>query len=447
MNKSAFIIFSGVSLVTGIIALLLKNAGIELSIFVMLIISVCIGIVAAIAYAKRVKSLIKQIISDAKNLLQIYNLPYSPSPGMDDIMYISKQIIVKAKESENQLNKSIEDIKKIMDTIEIGILVVNKRGNVVYANDYIKNFASLGRDLTGMYFLDIIRSYEAEALFNTAISENKPLQKDILLLAPEEKKFSLRIKNIEYCTQEQCYLMTLKDITRLKQIEMIRQDFITNASHELKTPLTSIIGYIEALKENYNKDFVDIVYNNAKRMQRIVDDMIMLSKAERGANELNLKEVNITEVIKEIQSLLSNEIEKMKLKFIINIPDEYDTIYADREALFHILLNLIDNAVKYNKERGEVSVCASERGDQIEIAVRDTGSGIPSNELNRIFERFYTVDKARSRALGGTGLGLSIVKHFVLAHNGKIWVDSELNKGSAFHFTMPRKEIKAPDGI
>jgi two-component system phosphate regulon sensor histidine kinase PhoR len=238
--------------------------------------------------------------------------------------------------------------------------------------------------------------------------------------------------------------MTLRDITRLKQIEAIRQDFITNASHELKTPLTSIIGYTEALKENYNKEFVEIIYKNAKRMQKIVDDMLILSKADRGPADLNLKEVSLTDVINEVRSLLNNDIERQHQRFIINIPDELDIVYADKEALFHILLNLIDNAVKYNKERGEVSVSASERGDQIEIVVRDTGSGIPSNEIDRIFERFYTVDRARSRALGGTGLGLSIVKHFVLAHNGKIWVESELNKGSAFHFTLPKKITISP---
>jgi len=444
MNKSAFVIFAGISLITGLVVLLLKHSGIELSIFIIICVAILVGIIAAVVYAKRVKTLIKQIVFDAKHYLQLYNLPYSSSPGMDDILSVAKLIIAKAKESEAQLNRSINDIMKIMDTVEIGILVVNRRGNVVYANEYMKKFASLGRDLTGIYFLDIIRSYEAEALFNAATSGKQSVQKDISLFMPEERKFSLRIKSIDYCTQEQCYLMTLRDITRLKQIEAIRQDFITNASHELKTPLTSIIGYTEALKENYNKEFVEIIYKNAKRMQKIVDDMLILSKADRGPADLNLKEVSLTDVINEVRSLLNNDIERQHQRFIINIPDELDIVYADKEALFHILLNLIDNAVKYNKERGEVSVSASERGDQIEIVVRDTGSGIPSNEIDRIFERFYTVDRARSRALGGTGLGLSIVKHFVLAHNGKIWVESELNKGSAFHFTLPKKITISP---
>jgi two-component system phosphate regulon sensor histidine kinase PhoR len=440
MNKSAFIIFTAISLLTGAAVLFVKNAGIELSIFIILLISIFIGFLAAVVYAKRVKALIKQMIASARNNLQIYNLPYSSSPGMDDISSVIQLIISKAKESEKQLNRNIDDIKKIMDAIDIGILVVNRHGSIAYANEYMQRFAALGKDLTGIYFLDIIRSYEGEALFNAVVSGSQSGQKDISLFTPEEKKFSLRMKHIEYCTHEQCYLMTLKDITRLRQSDIIRQDFITNASHELKTPLTSIIGYVEALKENYNKEFIDIVYKNAKRMQRIVDDMLVLSKADRGSSEFNTKEVSITDVVNEIQLLLNNDIERMHQKFIVNIPDELDIVYADREALFDILLNLIDNAIKYNNERGEISVSAYEKDKEIEIVVRDTGSGIPSNELDRIFERFYTVDKARSRALGGTGLGLSIVKHFVLAHNGKIWVESELNKGSAFHFTIPKKK-------
>ncbi len=439
MNKPAFLIFSVLSLTTGIAALLFERAGIELSVFVIVLMALFTGIIAAIVYAKRVKRLIKQIIASAKSNLQVYNLPYSSTPGMDDIESVVKLIITKAKDSEEQLSRNINDIKQIMDSVDIGILVVNRHGSIVYANEYMKRFSSLGKDLSGIYFLDIIRSYEAEAMFNTVVAGTTPNQKDISLFTPGEKKFSLRMKQIAYCTPETCYLMTLRDITRLTQAEAVRQDFITNASHELKTPLTSVIGYLEALQENYNKEFADRAHKNAKRMQRIVDDMLVLSRADRGAAEFTLRDVSITDVIAEIQPLLSNEIERMHQTFTVTIPESADAVYADREALFHILLNLIDNAVKYTGENGTITVTAGVRDTGTEITVQDTGAGIPSNELDRIFERFYTVDKARSRALGGTGLGLSIVRHFVLAHNGKVWVESTLNKGSTFHFTIPKK--------
>lgn len=440
MNKSAFLIFTGLSLLTGIAAVLIERAGIELSLFILVLIALGIGIGAAVVYAKRVKSLIKQIVVPARSDLQIYNLPYASAPGMDDIESIARLIITKTKESEEQLKRNIDDIRQILDIVDIGILVVNRHGRIVYANEYMKRFASLGRDLTGIYFLDVIRSYEAESMFNAVVAGTGENQKDISLFTPGEKKFSLGMKQTAYCTPEACYLMTLRDITRLTQAEVIRQDFITNASHELKTPLTSIIGYLEALQENYNKEFVAIAHKNAKRMQRIVDDMLILSRADRGAAEFTLRNVSISDVIAEIQLLLGNELERMHQRFTISIPDNADIVYADREALFHILLNLIDNAVKYNNEQGSVAVSVLDRDTETEIMVQDSGAGIPSNELDRIFERFYTVDKARSRALGGTGLGLSIVRHFVLAHNGRVWVESTLNKGSCFHFTIPKKK-------
>lgn len=440
MNKSAFLIFSLLSLLTGLIVLLAGRAGIELSIFIILLVSVFIGVIAAGLYAKRIKILLKHISASAKDDIGIYNLPFSSSPGMDDISSVTRLLITKVRESFDALHRNIDDTRKIIDGVDIGILVINKHGNVIYANRYIKEYSGISKDITGMYFLDIVRSYEAEALFNSVLSGTVFEQKEISLFTPDERKFNLRVSQIEYCTSDKCYLLTLKDITRLKQIEQIRQDFITNASHELKTPLTSIIGYLEALKDDYNKDFIDTAYKNAKRMHRIVEDMLVLSKADRGASELNIRDVSLSDIIGEIQALLDNEITKKHQKFTVNIPGTVDVVYGDREALFHIFLNLIDNAVKYSDQNKEISVSAALKDKEVEIVVKDNGTGIPSNEFGRIFERFYTVDKARSRELGGTGLGLSIVRHFVLAHHGRVWVESELNKGSIFHFTIPAKK-------
>jgi len=439
MNKSAFLVFFVLSLLTGIIVLIVEKMGVELSLFIILTVSLFIGIGAAVLYARRVRMLLKEIVISAKDHLEIYNLLFSSYPGMDDISSVVKLLITKVREHADELSHNIDDIKKIMDAVDMGILVVNKHGNVVYANKYIREFTALGDDITGIYFLDILRSYEAEELFNTVLSGSPAERKEISLLMPEERNFNLRISKIEYCIQDQCYLFTIREITRLKQIEHVRQDFITNASHELKTPLTSIIGYLEALKEEHNKEFINIAYKNANRMQRIVDDMLVLSKADRGIAELNIRNVVLSDVVNDTLTLLNNEISKKHHKFIINIPENANVVYADKEALFHIILNLADNAVKYSDENKEISISSTICSDsEIEIIVKDTGYGIPSNELDRIFERFYTVDKARSRELGGTGLGLSIVRHFVLAHNGRIWAESELGKGSAFHFTIPR---------
>ncbi|MCL4557409.1 MAG: ATP-binding protein [Deltaproteobacteria bacterium] len=444
MNKLAFLVFSVSFMLTGVIVLLVERGGMELSVSIVLIVSVCMGAVAAWFYGGRVRALLKHIAGAARSELGVYSLPFSSSPGMNDVSSVVKLLIVKARESCDALGRNIEDTRRIIDAVDIGLLVINRRGNVVYANRYIREFAGIGTDITGMYFLDIVRSYEAEALFNSVLSGGPSRQKEISLFAPDERRFSLSIDRIDYCASDRCYLLTLKDITKLRQMEEIRQDFITNASHELKTPLTSIIGYLEALRDGYNRGFIDTAYNNAKRMHRIVEDMLVLSKADRGPSELNMRDVSLLDIVGEVQTLLNNEIAKKRQRLTVDIPGGADIVYGDREALFHVLLNLVDNAVKYSDQDGEIGVRAVLRDREVEVSVHDSGYGIPSNELDRIFERFYTVDKARSRELGGTGLGLSIVRHFVLAHNGRIWVESELNKGSVFRFTIPVKRSPPP---
>ncbi len=438
MNKAAFTIFFALSLVTGAVVTLIGRANTGITVLFIIAISLITGIAAGVVHARRVRALLRRLDASARDELQIYNLPYPPAPGMDDLLSTAVLTIKKAKTSAEQAGRLTDNIKKIMDSLDIGVLVVNGRGIVVYANNYIKGFSQFGKDISGIYFMDVVRSYEVEALFNGALTASVPGRKSVTLFIPDERKFDVTVAAMEYAPCDRCYLMTLKDITGLNKIETIRQDFITNASHELKTPLTSIIGYLEALKEDYRKEFADTAYKNAKRMQRIVDDMLTLSRADRGASEFTMRQVSISETVDEVYALIRAEVEKKHQTFAVNIPEGSDVVHADRDALFHILMNLIDNAVKYSDEGKAVAVVAADTGDQVEIAVRDNGRGIPSNELDRIFERFYTVDKARSRELGGTGLGLSIVRHFVLAHGGRVWVESELNKGSAFHFTIPK---------
>ncbi len=440
MNKKAFITFSAAFFtIAFIVFILTKRLGIDIDIFIVLVFSLLAAFISSKIYASTIKSLLKHIVLVSQKELQIYNLVYPSSPGMDDVKSVILQLMQKAKEQIQSFYKDMNVIKNMIDKVDIGILVVNRHGKVMYANRCIKDIGALGSDTTDIYFFDMIRSYEVSNLFNEVLSDLKTRQSEISIFAPHEMNFQFTISNIDYCGSEQCFLFTLKEITKLKQIEQIRQDFITNASHELKTPLTSIIGYLEALKDDYNKQFIDIAHKNARRMQRIVDDMLILSKADRGPSDLNMKHIGLSEIINEVKSLLNKELENRHQMLSINVHENADVVYADKEAMFHIFLNLMDNAVKYSRENDRIDVEVEGNDKGVEVIVKDTGIGIPSNELDRIFERFYTVDKTRSRELGGTGLGLSIVKHFVLAHNGRIWVESTLNKGSAFHFTIPGK--------
>jgi two-component system phosphate regulon sensor histidine kinase PhoR len=233
----------------------------------------------------------------------------------------------------------------------------------------------------------------------------------------------------------------LRDLTETERVEKTRRDFIANVSHELRTPLTSIQGYAETLldgspENNHSREFLDIIRKNASRMSRLTEDLLTLARVESGEQRFDVQPVVpgelLHEAIESFEKLArANGVE---LRVEDSAPEP---VNADREAIHQVFSNLIDNALKYSASGGQLVLGArpAERG--VEFYVRDFGGGIPSEHLPRLFERFYRVDKARSRESGGTGLGLAIAKHIVLAHEGTIRAESELNHGSVFLFTLP----------
>ncbi|HMH00434.1 MAG TPA: ATP-binding protein [Terriglobales bacterium] len=233
----------------------------------------------------------------------------------------------------------------------------------------------------------------------------------------------------------------LRDLTETERIEKTRRDFIANVSHELRTPLTSIQGYAETLldsgcEENHLPEFLEIIRKNAARMSRLTEDLLTLARVESGEQRFDPQPVAPAELLHDALE----SFRKIAQAQGIELMAENGTtplVNADREAIHQVLSNLIDNAMKYGANGGRVVVGARSAGGAVEFYVRDFGPGIPSEHLPRLFERFYRVDKARSRESGGTGLGLAIAKHIVLAHGGSIWAQSELNHGSTFSFTLP----------
>jgi two-component system, OmpR family, phosphate regulon sensor histidine kinase PhoR len=233
----------------------------------------------------------------------------------------------------------------------------------------------------------------------------------------------------------------LRDLTETERIEKTRRDFIANVSHELRTPLTSIQGYAETLldsgcEKNHLPEFLEIIRKNAARMSRLTEDLLTLARVESGEQRFDPQPVAPAELLHDALE----SFRKIAQAQGIELMAENGTtplVNADREAIHQVLSNLIDNAMKYGANGGRVVVGARSAGGAVEFYVRDFGPGIPSEHLPRLFERFYRVDKARSRESGGTGLGLAIAKHIVLAHGGSIWAQSELNHGSTFSFTLP----------
>jgi two-component system phosphate regulon sensor histidine kinase PhoR len=229
----------------------------------------------------------------------------------------------------------------------------------------------------------------------------------------------------------------------LEKLERVRKDFVINVSHELRTPLASIQGYTETLIDgalndpDHNMRFLGIIRHNAERLARLTEDLLTLSRVEQKRQKFEFDYHSVNALIHDACELVGPMARKSYLQVVEEPAAENAVVYCDSEAVSQILSNLLDNAIKYTPAGGTVTVGAKEQGNMMEFFVRDTGAGIPEEELPRLFERFYRVDKARSRELGGTGLGLSIVKHLVAAHNGAARVESVIQKGSTFFFTLP----------
>ena len=238
--------------------------------------------------------------------------------------------------------------------------------------------------------------------------------------------------------------MVLHDITELRRLEQVRTEFVANVSHELRTPLTAIHGYLETLLDGaleepeHARKFLEIVFRHTERLGRLTDDLTDLSNIELGRISLHLEPTAVAEVADSVLAIIAPRASAGQVMVEVKLPADLPDVVADRHRLAQILINLVDNAVKYTPKGGRVWLEGRvlEPG-VVELAVCDTGTGIPKADLPRLTERFYRVDKARSRELGGTGLGLAIVKHLVLAHGGEFSIDSELWKGTTARFTLP----------
>ena len=237
-----------------------------------------------------------------------------------------------------------------------------------------------------------------------------------------------------------------REHAELEKVERIRKDFVINVSHELRTPLASIQGYTETLiggalhDTEHNMRFLRIIRHNAERLARLTEDLLTLSRIEQKRQKFEFEAHRVDDLLRDAVELMAPVAEKSRIRIAEEPAGAEAEVWCDSEAVSQILSNLLDNALKYTPPGGLITVGGREAGAFFEMYVRDTGTGIPAEDLPRLFERFYRVDKARSRELGGTGLGLAIVKHLVAAHNGSARVESRINEGSTFYFTLPKTE-------
>ena len=347
------------------------------------------------------------------------------------------------KSSENFEVHSLLDAT--MTSMREGLLVVDKDMRVVASNPAARKlFNPAVRSLTSQRLTELTRN---PAIYSAFLDGLKGVERSGIKVethGPERQIFDLRVVPIgsNNGSGAQGALGVFFDITRTERLELVRQEFLSNVSHELRTPLTSIIAFVETLETGALDDsescqrFLSIIRKNASRMQGLIDDILELTAIEGGNVQLRAAPVELHELVQEICASLDAKAAAHSVRLENKVGTEV-MVHADARRLEQMLTNLIDNAIKFSREHGTV-VISHEPGTRDRILVHDNGDGIPAQHLERLFERFYRVDRARSRDMGGTGLGLAIVKHLALLHGGEVTVTSELGKGSTFTIHLPK---------
>jgi two-component system phosphate regulon sensor histidine kinase PhoR len=340
-----------------------------------------------------------------------------------------------------ELSGSQNKLKAILSSMNEGVVAVDDRENIMLFNSAAENFLALKeKDVMGRNFIERIRHPEIIEAIRSAMSGNKIIEKQTLILSPQKKSVLIAVNRMEGGGA----VAVLNDITRMKQLEDLRSEFTANVSHELKTPLTAIKASAETLlegaiddKEN-NIKFIQQINRHAERLSFLIDDILELSSLEGKKRPDSAKAVEILGVIDQAMESLSAKIREKKISTSVKLHSSSLKVLCDQEQILRVFINLLDNAIKYNNPGGSVKITSVDEGGHMRFILEDTGIGIEEKHLPRLFERFYTVDRARSREMGGTGLGLAIAKHIVELNGGHISVSSRPGKGSVFSFTLKK---------
>jgi two-component system phosphate regulon sensor histidine kinase PhoR len=353
--------------------------------------------------------------------------------NLEDFQRKQQQTTVDAKAQQQVLFNSMLE----------GLLLLDRTKRIYLANRAFKNLFGIKGELRGKTIMEALRVHELADLVERIEGSGEVFDYELKLPELSERWLQVNAAAIfNSAGEREGTILVFHDLTRLKQLERTREEFVANVSHELRTPLSLIKGYVETLLDGARNQpevlerFLKIIERNAQRLDLLIQDLLTISALESGRIKLNLQKVDLHALTDKIFNDLKPPAENKNVLLVNELPQLSAT--GDVNRLEQVLANLMDNAIKYGRAQGKVVVGGKKLDDgQIEIFVRDDGPGIPPESLSRVFERFYRVDKARSREQGGTGLGLSIVKHIVQAHGGDVRVESEIGQGATFFFTLP----------
>jgi two-component system, OmpR family, phosphate regulon sensor histidine kinase PhoR len=413
----------------------------ERALVIMLVFSIFSGVLLAVFFSRPLRDLAETAEKRVRG-------DFSGSAAVDHgeetgriaraINYLSDEI--------NRMRFSGEWYRAAFSGIREAVIVTDANGDIILVNPAAsRKFRIEGAMLKSRPVKGIGERVLRE-LLEKVHSEKSILLKEECSILTDKGVRIMQVSTMPIRKDEkfQGMVFVLNDITRLRNLERMRRDFVSSVSHELRTPLSSIKGYTETLLEGAISEqehataFLQIILQESEQLEALVNDVLDLSKIESGRIEYHFKPVSIANAVTRSVDLLRRQIEQKEIRLDVTIPEDLPSVFADEEYLDIVVRNLLDNAIKYVDDRnGKIRISAFRSGDSVHLDVEDNGIGISTQDLDRIFERFYRVDKARSRKSGGTGLGLSIVKHIVLAHRGNITVRSRLNQGSVFSVVLP----------
>ena len=393
---------------------------------------------------------------------------------MAELAGVLNQMAASTEETIRTLSEDRAQMAATLTAMREGVMVLDTAGTVRLINTAMaRMLGSQEADVVGRPYIEVIRHRRLNEFVREALAQTSPSATEITLGTSPERIFQVQTSSLSQrgpvrpperapmppnpalapaepdarfssvTGRSFGAVLVFHDITELRRLEQVRKDFVANVSHELRTPLTAIKGYIEALQDGAKDDtaqrdrFLDIIETHTDRLELIITELLLLSKLESGQIPLKQETVVLPALVDRTVELLRHAIEQKQHTVVVEVPEDLPPVLGDEEQLRQALLNLLDNATKYTPDHGIITISATVDAPMVEITVADTGIGIPSRDLPRIFERFYRVDKGRSRELGGTGLGLSIVKHVVEGHGGTITVESVPGKGSRFRVRLP----------
>jgi two-component system phosphate regulon sensor histidine kinase PhoR len=367
---------------------------------------------------------------------------FSSSDEHGELAEALNMLAERVQETLNALEQDRARLAAILSSMGEALVALDASGKIQFANrDFWKIFNLSGGN-KGLSLAEATRNAKLEELFEAVMRSGSSAVAETVIFSGGETIFEVRAAPLVSVGRINGAILVLHDVTRVRSLENMRRDFVASVSHELRTPIASIKASAETLLDGAledaanNRDFVEAIGQDASRLESLVDDILDLSAVEAGRRQPKFEKLELEPAVRQIVARLANFAAGLEVELSAPELSSLPAVRADRVQFEQILTNLINNAVKFNRPGGRVMLSALREGDAVRVTVRDTGIGIPQKDLPRIFERFYRVDKARSRRMGGTGLGLSIVKHLVEAHGGAVRVESVEGEGSAFSFTL-----------